>query len=215
MTETGKNPQLRYDEGCLAVHALNVIGDRWALLVVRELMFAPRRFGAIRAGLPGISAGVLSQRLDQLIAAGVVRRLPGLGAYGLSATGRDLLPVLQAMCRWGAVHPGHDPRRFISPAALMISMSAMIGPAPPAGLVAGFRSGEDSYRQIVRQDGSLQIEAAEELDAPFVLEGSGNALARAVYGPTPLVELAEEGVIGLSGDAVAGQDYVGLFRLRP
>ena len=53
MTKTGKT--LRYDEGCLGAHALNLIGDRWALLVVRELMFQPKRFQMIRAGLPGVN----------------------------------------------------------------------------------------------------------------------------------------------------------------
>ena len=72
MTDTGKSSRLRYDEGCLGAHALNLVGDRWALLVVRELMFQPKRFQMIRAGLPGITASVLTQRLAQLVQAGVV-----------------------------------------------------------------------------------------------------------------------------------------------
>ena len=67
MTDTEKISRLRYDEGCLGAHALNLIGDRWALLVVRELMFQPKRFQMIRAGLPGITASVLTQRLAQLV----------------------------------------------------------------------------------------------------------------------------------------------------
>lgn len=67
MSTIGETPRLRYDEGCLAAHALNLIGDRWALLVVRELMLRDKRFQAIRTGLPGITAGVLTQRLSQLI----------------------------------------------------------------------------------------------------------------------------------------------------
>lgn len=66
MTHTGQSPQLRHDEGCPGAHALNAVGDRWALLVMRELMFALRRFQMIRAGLPGITASVLTQRLAQL-----------------------------------------------------------------------------------------------------------------------------------------------------
>ncbi|MBU3030799.1 winged helix-turn-helix transcriptional regulator [Paracoccus marinaquae] len=216
MTETGEKTRLRYDEGCLGAHALNVIGDRWALLVVRELMFAPRRFQAIRSGLPGITAGVLTQRLRHLIAEGVVLQLPDLGAYALTASGRGLMPVLQAMCRWGAQHPGHDPRRFISPTALMISMTAMIDPGAARGqiAVAGFRSGNDGFIQRLGSDGILRVETAYEIEAPFVLEGDGNALARAVYGPAPIAALAADGVISLTGDAVAAQDFVGLFDLR-
>ena len=81
MTKGRKPARLRYDEGCLAAHALNVIGDRWALLVVRELMFAAKRFQAIRAGLPGITASVLTQRLAQLAEAGVVVQNPALGFF--------------------------------------------------------------------------------------------------------------------------------------
>src|SRR3546814_4770777 len=66
MTTERKTTSIRYDEGCLAAHALNLIGDRWALLVVRELMFAPKRFQMIRAGMPGITASVLTARLAQL-----------------------------------------------------------------------------------------------------------------------------------------------------
>ena len=58
MEKTGQTPRIRYDEGCLAAHALNMVGDRWALLVVRELMLAPKRFQAIRHGLPDITAAV-------------------------------------------------------------------------------------------------------------------------------------------------------------
>lgn len=216
MTEIGEKTRIRYDEGCLAAHALNLVGDRWALLVVRELMFAPRRFQAIRAGLPGITATVLTQRLNQLMAAGVAVQLPGLGAYGLTDSGRRLLPVLQAMCHWGAQHPGHDPRRFISPAALMISMTAMIdaGAARGRHAVAGFRSGSDGFVQRLTGDGVLRVEAAHDIAAPFLIEGDGNSLARAVYGPAPLAALADDGVIGLSGDRAAAQEFVDLFVLR-
>ncbi len=118
MTNEGKSPRIRYDEGCLAAHALNLIGDRWALLVVRELMFAPKRFQMIRAGMPGITASVLTGRLDQLKLAGVVDHDERLGIYALTEAGQGLLPVLEALCRWALTVPGHDPTKFISPSAL-------------------------------------------------------------------------------------------------
>ncbi|MBO9456515.1 winged helix-turn-helix transcriptional regulator [Paracoccus sp. R12_1] len=216
MTKTGDSTRIRYDEGCLAAHALNVIGDRWALLVVRELMLTPRRFQAIRAGLPGITAAVLTQRLTQLRAADVVDHDPDLGVYSLTAAGQALLPVLQAMCRWGALHPGHDPRRFISPTALMLSMTAMIDTTAARGRVAvgGFQAGSDRFVMRLQGDGVARPEAVRRNDADFVLEGSGNTLARAVYGATPLAELVASGVVALAGDRVAAQDFVDLFRLR-
>lgn len=209
MDKTGQTPRIRYDEGCLAAHALNVVGDRWALLVVRELMLAPKRFQAIRHGLPGVTAAVLTQRLGQLIDAGVVTHDGGL--YDLTESGRGLMPVLQAMCRWAALHPGHDPRRFISPAALVISMTAMIRPND-AQATAGMAMGREAFT-LRLANGVLRPQAGAEA-SDFTLSGNGNSLARAIYGPVPLARLAQDGVIGLAGDARAAQDFVDLFRLR-
>lgn len=209
MSQTCQNPRIRYDEGCLAAHALNITGDRWALLVVRELMLAPKRFQAIRHGLPGVTAAVLTQRLAQLVQVGVV--VHEGGQYALTDSGRGLMPVLQALCRWGATHPGHDPRRFISPTALVISMTAMIRPddrRATAGMVMG---GESFTLHLA--DGILHPRAGAG-PADFTLSGTGNSLARAVYGPAPLAHLARNGVIGLTGDARAAQGFVDLFRLR-
>ncbi|MTE00368.1 transcriptional regulator [Paracoccus sp. YIM 132242] len=211
MSQTRHDPRIRYDEGCLAAHALNIIGDRWALLVVRELMLAPKRFQAIRHGLPGVTAAVLTQRLAQLAQAGVVTH--EAGQYALTPSGQDLMPVLQAMCRWGALHPGHDPRRFISPAALVISMTAMIGGAEGRQVTAAMRMGAESFVLRLTGDGILRPKAGVE-PADFTLSGNGNSLARAVYGRVPLADLASDGMIGLSGDAGAAQDFVDLFRLR-
>lgn len=213
MIDPGNSPRIRYDEGCLAAHALNVVGDRWALLVVRELMLAPKRFQMIRAGLPGITAAVLTQRLGQLAQAGVVEQDAALGTYGLTDSGRALLPVLQAMCRWGALHPGHDPRRFISPTALVISMTAMIGPTQ-ARITAGLDLGKERFAMHLTGDGVLRPRAGADPETDFCLSGSGNALARAVYGSVPLTDLMQGGVIGLTGDRRAAQDFVDLFALR-
>ena len=209
MTKDRKKPRIRYDEGCLAAHAMNLMGDRWALLVVRELMLAPKRFQAIRHGLPGVTAAVLTQRLGQLAEAGVITH--GDGLYALTNSGRGLMPVLQAMCRWGAAHPGHDPRRFISPTALVISMTAMIRPADRQ-VTATLTMGSEAFT-LCLTGGILHPRAGADA-SDFTLSGTGNALARAVYGPVPLADLAREGSIGLAGDAGAAQGFVDLFRLR-
>lgn len=212
MTQARRNPRIRYDEGCLAAHALNVVGDRWALLVVRELMLAPKRFQAIRQGLPGVTAAVLTQRLTQLTQAGVVAHEGGF--YGLTDSGRGLMPVLQAMCRWGALHPGHDPRRFISPTALVVSMTAMIRGGAGRQAVAAMQMGQEAFTLRLTGDGVLHPAAGMDPGADFTLSGDGNSLAGAVYGQVPLADLAGGGVIGLAGDARAAQDFADLFRLR-
>ncbi|MFC5833942.1 winged helix-turn-helix transcriptional regulator [Nonomuraea insulae] len=96
-----------YDHYCAAARALDVIGDRWALLIVRELLTGPRRYTDLHADLPGISTDVLAARLKDLERDGVVtrRRLPPPGTatvYELTVRGRDLLPVLAALAAWGA-----------------------------------------------------------------------------------------------------------------
>ncbi len=207
---------MRYDEGCLAAHALNVIGDRWALLVVRELMFAPKRFQAIRAGLPGITAGVLTQRLAQLQDFGVVAQDRSIGSYELTDAGRALMPVLQALCHWGVLQPGHDPRRFISPTALMISMSAMIDQSRIGGLrvTAGFDMGRECFVQEVDAEGRHLVRSAPEASGDFVLAGSANTLALVIYGPARLVEQIDAGFSGFSGARETAQTFLDLFRLR-
>lgn len=216
MTKNGHSTRIRYDEGCLAAHALNLIGDRWALLVVRELMFAPKRFQMIRAGVPGITASVLTGRLEQLNIAGVVDHDERLGIYALTDAGRGLLPVLDALCRWALTVPGHDPARFISPSALMISMGANLlrGQAGGHSARAGFDFGTEAFEMRLT-GGGVQTVAVTTPDAPFVLSGNGNTLARAVYGPAPLSGLVAGHVIAASGDLAAAQRFVGFFSLTP
>lgn len=214
MKHQGKSPRIRYDEGCLAAHALNLIGDRWALLVVRELMFAPKRFQMIRVGLPGITASVLNGRLTQLEHAGVVGQHERLGIYTLTDAGRRLLPVLESLCQWALTVPGHDHTRFISPSALMISMGVtlMHARASEQEVRAGFDFGSEAFEMRLL-GGQLQTSPTTRPNAAFVLSGNGNALARAVYGTAPLADLVARGVVGADGDIAAAQKFLDLFSL--
>lgn len=216
MTATPLPSRPRYDEGCLAAHALNLIGDRWALLVVRELMFAAKGFQMLRSGLPEISASVLNGRLAQMKAQGIVTHDLGEGRYGLTSAGRGLLPVLEALCDWALTQPGHDPQRFISPSALMISMGVTLrrAEAPAGDLRAGFDFGREAFEMQIRA-GQVITVARSSPATRFVLGGSGNSLASAVYGPQPLAALIAGGRLRLAGDLVAAQRFVDLFRLAP
>ena len=98
-------PNRWYQDACGAALALEFVGERWALLVIRELMLGPRRFSELRADLPGLSANVLTQRLDGLERSGVVqrRRLPPPAAvqvYELTDWGREAEPIFHALGRW-------------------------------------------------------------------------------------------------------------------
>ncbi|WP_265502462.1 winged helix-turn-helix transcriptional regulator [Paracoccus beibuensis] len=213
MTTNGEHLRIRYDEGCLAAHALNLVGDRWAMLAVRELVFAPKRFQMLRAGLPGISASVLNGRLAQLQAVGIVRHDSRLGIYCLTPAGLGLLPVLRALCHWALTVPGHDPSRFISPSALMISMGVTLQQHPADPLRAGFDFGSEAFEMRLGV-ADISTVAVERPDAAFVLHGSGNDLAAAVYGGAPLADLAGRGRIRIDGDQAAAQGFVDHFSLR-
>ncbi|MER5911163.1 winged helix-turn-helix transcriptional regulator [Streptomyces sp. NPDC001982] len=100
------SPRRSYDQYCSAARALDVVGDRWTLLIVRELLAGPRRYTDLHADLPGVSTDVLASRLKDMERDGLTtrRRLPPPGAayvYELTGRGRELLPVLQALGEWG------------------------------------------------------------------------------------------------------------------
>ncbi|MGW4546371.1 winged helix-turn-helix transcriptional regulator [Streptomyces violaceorubidus] len=104
-------PRRSYDQYCSAARALDAVGDRWTLLIVRELLAGPRRYTDLHADLPGVSTDVLASRLKDMEREGLTtrRRLPRPGAayvYELTARGRDLLPVLEALGAWGAEELG-------------------------------------------------------------------------------------------------------------
>lgn len=100
------SPRRSYDQYCSVARALDAVGDRWTLLIVRELLAGPRRYTDLHADLPGVSTDVLASRLKDMERDGLTarRRLPPPGAayvYELTARGRELLPVLQALGTWG------------------------------------------------------------------------------------------------------------------
>src|SRR3954463_8048871 len=141
-----------YEDACGAAHALDLVGERWALLVMRELMLGPKRFSDIKAGLPGISANVLTQRLEGLESAGVLvrRRLPPPAAaqvYELTPWGYEAEPIFQTLGRWATRSPLHDPTLPLSSVSLFLSFRTMVDPARAQGIKAriGFRIGAETY----------------------------------------------------------------------
>ncbi len=217
MSEDGVISRRAYGEGCLVAHALDLVGDRWALLVVRELMLGPKRFAGLRAGLPGLSANILTRRVVELEAAGVLTRrsLPppaSVQVYALTAAGEALWPVLEAYCRWGAAMPGHDPRLFISPTALMLSMRAMAAPAAGLRVTAGFAMGGELFAARLDAEG-YRVERAEALAGDVTFAGGANAVAAAVYGREPLAATAAAGAVEVAGDLALGQAFVDCFSL--
>ncbi|HEX8257100.1 MAG TPA: winged helix-turn-helix transcriptional regulator [Allosphingosinicella sp.] len=211
----------RYDDACGTAHALDLIGERWALLVMRELMLGPKRFSDIRADLPGISANVLTQRLEGLEAAGLLvrRRLPppaNAQVYELTPWGYEAEPIVQSLGRWAARSPAHDPTLPISPVSLMLSFRTMFDAERARGLDAriGFRLGAESFLARIA-DGKLEVERAEPASADAIFTGTSAALAAAVYGGQPLPALAEAGLLAATGDQAVVQRFLTLFPLPP
>lgn len=205
----------RYDDACGLAHALELIGERWGFLVLRELMYGPRRFSELRADLPGISANVLTQRLAELEQRGLVRktRLPppaSVQVYEATEWGYEAAPVMGQLGKWAARSPLHDPRMPISHVSVMMSMQTMIDPAKAGTLKArlGFRLGEASYVASLR-DGALDVRRGEIHDCDVTFIASPAALAGVIYGGAPLETVAIEGNLALA------RHFVTLFPLPP
>lgn len=207
----------RYDDACGTALALEFLGERWSMLVIRELIYGPRRFGEIRANLPGISANVLTQRLEAMEAAGIVtrRRLASpanVQVYELTEWGREAEPIIQVMGRWAARSRRHDPLAFMSTASAMQSLSTLVDrdrlAAMPAALVA-FRFPDDAF--VVRvADGTMTIERGEAAAADVVLTGDTMALRHSVYGKRGF---DGDATLALAGDRGIADRFVDLFRL--
>ena len=208
-----------YCDGCAAAHALDLVGERWALLVVRELLLGPKRFTDLRAGLPGVSPNVLAQRLRELEGAGVVRRrkLPPPAAsrvYELTEWGLELEPVITQLGRWGARSPSRPRDAELSVDSLILALRTMFDPHAADGLSASYelRLGEDRFRAVVA-DGRFEI-ARGSADRPdATIETDSNTLAALVFGGRPLAEALRSGDIKIEGDRSAVARLLGLFPL--
>jgi DNA-binding HxlR family transcriptional regulator len=202
-------------------HALELVGERWALLVVRELMFGPRRFGELRASLTGVSANVLTQRLEGLERAGVVlrRELPSptnAQVYELTPWGYEAEPVLQTLGHWGVRSPAHDPTLPVSAVSLMLSFRAMLDAERAAGveMKIALRLGKDRFVAQV-QHGALNVERGQSEAVEATLSGEPSAVASVVYGGRALTDAESAGVLVIQGNRARARRFLSLFRLPP
>jgi DNA-binding HxlR family transcriptional regulator len=208
-----------YCDGCAAAHALDLIGERWALLVVRELLLGPKRFTDLRASLPNMSPNVLAQRLRELERAGVARRrkLPPPAAsrvYELTDWGMELEPVITQLGRWGARSPSRPRDAGLGVDSLILSFRTMFDPRAADGLRASYelRLGEDRFRAVVA-DGRFEIGrgGAERSDA--TIETDADTLAALVYDGRELAEAVRSGDVKIGDDESAVERFLTLFPL--
>jgi DNA-binding HxlR family transcriptional regulator len=211
-----------YDDACGTAFAMELIGERWSILIIRELMLGGRRFSDLRASLPGISAKVLTERLGSLESAGVLvkRKLQAPAAtqvYELTEWGRLAEPAIQELGRWAARSPEHNPQLPLSPVSFMLSLRTMIDPQAARRFDAsvGFTVSGESFLAELR-DGRMPVRRAEPgageinfaADEPL-------PLLRVFYGKQPLAEARRGGGVRLTGDPVLAERYVSLFNLPP
>ncbi|MBN8831647.1 MAG: transcriptional regulator [Sphingomonadales bacterium] len=209
----------RFDDACGLAHGLDLVGERWALNILRELLLGPRRFSDLRAALPGLSANVLTQRLTELEERHIVERLrlpppANVQVYGLTEWGREIEPMVLAMAKWAYRSPGHDRMLPLSGVAMLLSLKINLDAAAAGdlALTLGFDIAGTPYRGQL-QAGRLSIEAGAASAPDLAYRGTARGLAARFYGKAPLADLEAAGVLSLSGDRDLEARLVTLFAL--
>jgi DNA-binding HxlR family transcriptional regulator len=202
-----------YDDGCASAHALDLIGDRWALIVARELLLGPKRFIDLQRDIPGIGPGVLSRRLQELEADGIVvrRALPrpaDVTVYGLTDWGRELEQVNAALSRWAVRSPGLPLEADMSPDTIVLAMRAHARPGSGprrrvALLLTDSRTGGNrpvEYLATVGAAGTEIIKEPTPADVDARVEASTSVWKALVVGGS---RLEDQDTILISGDTMA------------
>lgn len=210
-----------YDDSCGIARALDAVGERWSLLIVRELLLGPKRFVDLRAGLGKLSANVLAGRLRELEAAGVVtrRRLPpptGSQVYELTERGRELEPVLLALGRWGRPAPFPPGAAPLGVDAVMLALPTTFAPdaAGDLAMTIALRLGHDRF--LVRvAGGALDAERSEAPAADAELELDPPTLAALLWHGRDLADAEREGDARVAGDREAAERFLTLFAPNP
>ena len=205
-----------YGDACGTAFGLELLGERWALLIVRELMFGPRRFSDLRDSLPGISAKVLTERLAGLMDNGVLtrRKLPPPAAvqvYELTRWGYRAEPLIQELGRWAAMSGAHDPTLPLSPVSFMLSLRTMFDPDAAGNWSTriGFRFPDVAFIGTV-ENGAFTVLREEPDGAAAVFSAlQAPPLAAITYLGTSAADVGVE----VTGDLEAARRFLTLFNL--
>jgi DNA-binding HxlR family transcriptional regulator len=206
-----------YGDSCGIARALDLVGERWGLLIVRELILGPKRFTDLRAGLPNVSADVLSQRLRDLERAGLLHRhkLPppsGARVYELTPRGYELEPVLLSLGRWGSRAPLPTSPPQLGVDALAVALKTMFDPQAADGVSRDYDLRLAEHRFSVRvAGGSLELERGEPRDPDVVIETDPGTLAALLWHGARLEEAVDAGSLAFTGDRRALRSFLRLF----
>ena len=205
-----------YGQYCPVAHALELVGERWALLVVRELLHGPKRYTDLAAALPGIGTNILANRLRDLERAGVIqkRRLPPPAAasvYELTPYGEELREPLYALGRWGARSLGPPTTEdHLAPGWLVNAVRATCtGGCIPDKV---FEIRVDDHAVTARFEAEeLLVEAASSPDADVSIETDPATLFQIASGEVPIRKAIESKAIRVSGSRTDAERFLSLF----
>ncbi len=194
-------------DGCGIAHASDLLGQRWALLVVRELLLGPKRFTDLRAGIPDISPNVLGQRLRELEETGIVarRRLAPPAAvqvYELTEWGRELEPAVLSLGRWASGSPSFPRDAEMGPDSLVLALKSTFDPAKADGLEASYelRLGKEEIPFRIEISGDrFEARRGEDDEAAATISADPNAIAAVVFGGNRLGKAVEAGDVRIDG----------------
>jgi DNA-binding HxlR family transcriptional regulator len=206
-----------YGDGCGIAHALDLVGERWALLVVRELLLGPKRFTDLRDGLPKASPNVLSQRLRELESAGVVqrRKLPppaGSWTYELTGWGRELKPIVISLGTWALHSPSFPGDAPVGTDSVILALGTFFDPDAAGNLIALYelRLGDNAFHVQVA-DQRIELERGPADDPDAVIETDAATLSALIWDRRDLAAALRAGDITIDGDQRGVTRFLTLF----
>lgn len=219
--ERGRVSGRSYRQYCAVARGLDLVGERWTLLLVRDLLTGPKRYKDLLAGLPGIGTNLLAARLRELEEQGIVTRrvLPppaGSSVYELTEVGQALEPAIAALGRWG--YRFLSARReddFLSPNAYLLAMRAAFRPDAPAGADATYelRIGQQVF-EVQVTDRRCTTREGQPGAPDVVMTLDVSTLGALLGGELSAAEALARGQVEIEGDAAALQRFVSMFALR-
>lgn len=219
--EDGPMSRRTYGQYCGLAHALELVGERWSLLLVRDLLTGPKRFTDLRKGLPRIPTNILSARLKELEGSGIVERrlLPrpdGSVVYDLTDYGRELEGVVLGLGLWGArslAQPGQED--IVTTDSMIMALRATFRCAAAEGLTAGYelRVGEIVIHARI-DDGVLDVGQGPLPGADLVIE-TGPQLRALLGGDLTPEDALADGSVRVTGDPALLAQFVEVFHIPP
>jgi DNA-binding HxlR family transcriptional regulator len=207
-----------YGEACRFAHALDVVGERWSLLIVRELLLGPKRFTDLRTGLPHASPNILTERLRDLEQSAVVhkRKLPppyGSSVYELTEWGRELEPILTKLGAWGARSPLPPETQQIGPDSIVLALRSLFdaGAADDLEATYGLRIGEQGFGVAIA-GGEVELSRGAPADPEVTIAvPDAPTLAAVLTAQLPLADALDAGALQLEGSKQAAKRFLRLF----